>query len=190
MGMLLAFAPFIVFALADRFIGPMQALLAAAAVSAALVARDALTPGRTPKTLEVGALLLFAGLALYAALGGPIGSLFGVKLAVDAGLLLIALVTITIRRPFTLQYARESVARELWDNPEFVRVNYVITGAWTLAFAVIIAADIVLVYVPGLPQRFGVIATVLALIAAYKFTGWYPSHATASIRDDRRAVGS
>src|SRR3712207_3880598 len=40
MGILLAFAPFIAFALVDRLAGPTEGLIAGAAVSAALLLRD------------------------------------------------------------------------------------------------------------------------------------------------------
>jgi hypothetical protein len=179
MGILLAFAPFILFAIVDRVLGPTEGLLAGAAVSAALLARDWLTPGRSPKILEIGTVLLFCGLAVYAVLGGPTGSIFGVRLAVDTGLLLIVLVSMAIGRPFTLQYAREQVAPEYWDRPEFIHTNVVITTVWALAFAVLILADLVLVFAPDVPPRVGIIATILALVAAVKFTGWYPEHQRA-----------
>jgi hypothetical protein len=179
MGILLAFAPFIVFALVDRLVGATEGLIAGAAVSAALLLRDQFTPGRTPKVLEIGTVLLFGGLALYAVLGGASWSIVGVRLCVDAGLLLIVLATIAIRQPFTLQYAREQVAREHWNSAEFVRTNYVITAAWALAFAVMVAADLVLLYATALPPKFGIIATILAIVGAVKFTSWYPERRQA-----------
>jgi hypothetical protein len=108
----------------------MEGLVAGALVSAALVARDYFTSGRAPKILEIGTLLLFGGLALYAALGGPTGFVIGVRRCVDSGLLLIVLVSMALGRPFTLQYAREQVAPELWWSPGFVRTNYVIMAYW------------------------------------------------------------
>lgn len=174
MGILLAFAPFIVFAVVDRLAGATAGVAAGAAVSAALVARDWMAPGRTLKVLEVGTVLLFVGMTLYALLGGPMGSIMGVRLAVDSGLLLIVLVSMAIGRPFTLQYAREQVAREYWDSPAFIRTNTVITLVWAVAFGVLVAADLVLVYAPGVPPRVGIIVTIVALIAAFEFTGWYP----------------
>jgi hypothetical protein len=87
--------------------------------------------------------------------------------------------SIAIRQPFTLQYAREQVPQEVWASPEFVRTNYVITAVWALAFVVLVVADLVLLYVPELPPRFGIIVTILALVAAIKFTSWYPDHRRA-----------
>ena len=177
MGILLAFAPFIAFAVLDRVVGPLEALMAAAAVSAALIVRDLAGPGRGVKVLEAGTFVLFAGLALFTLLSGAAWSVIGVRLCVDAGLLVVVLASMALRRPFTLQYARDQVAPEFWHRPEFIRTNYVITGAWAVAFAVMVLAELALLYVPGLPQRAGVLAIVLALVGAVKFTGWYPDQA-------------
>ena len=174
MGILLAFAPFILFAIVDRLAGATAGLFAGAAVSASLLFRDWVTPGRTPKILEIGTVLLFGGLALYALTGTASWSILGVRLLVDAGLLLIVLFSIAIGQPFTVQYAREQVAREYWDQPAFIRTNTVITAVWALAFGVLVGADLVMLYAPTVPPRFGIIATILALVAAVKFTGWYP----------------
>jgi hypothetical protein len=182
MGILLAFAPFIVFALVDRIASPSAGLIAGALVSAALLLRDILAPSRTPKILEVGTVVLFGGLALYAVFSEAALSVIGVRLLVDSGLLLIVLGSIAVRQPFTLQYAREQAAPELWDNPAFIRTNYIITGVWALAFAVMVLAELALLYVPGLPPRAGVITIVVALIGAVKFTGWYPERVRTADR--------
>ena len=179
MGMLLAFAPFIAFAVMDRLVGGIAGLSAGAAVSVAMLVRDWVSPNRTPKLLEIGTALLFAGLAAWAVVSGPTWSIAGVRLRVDGGLLAIVLGSMAAGRPFTLQYAREQVAPALWDSPAFVRTNYVISGAWALAFAVLVGADLMLVYLPDIPVRVAVIVTILALAGAIKFTGWYPQRARA-----------
>jgi hypothetical protein len=78
--------------------------------------------------------VLFSGLALYTVFGGTAWSVLPVRLCVDTGLLLIVLISMAVGRPFTLQCAREQVAPEFWDRPEFVRTNYVITAVGALAF--------------------------------------------------------
>lgn len=175
MGILLAFAPFLAFALVDRLIGPTAGLAAGALVSLALIAGDVLTPARSPKILEIGTAILFTTLAAYALLGHPTWSVIGVRLCVDAGLLLIVLATMVIGRPFTLQYAREQVGAEFHGSPAFLRTNYVITGVWALAFTVMVAAELALLYLPEMSHRLGVVVIVLALVGAVKFTGWYPT---------------
>jgi hypothetical protein len=179
MGILLAFAPFIGFAVVDRLLGSTEGLFAGFIISAALLVRDWLSPNRGPKVLEIGTAVLFGALALYALLSNPGWSILGVRLIVDAGLLLIVMISIAIRQPFTLQYAREQVPQEIWASPEFTRTNYVITAVWALAFVVLVGADLILLYLPELPPRLGIIATVLALVGAIKFTSWYPDHRRA-----------
>lgn len=179
MGILLAFAPFIAFAVIDRLAGATEGLVAGALVSAALLIRDWISTHRSPKILEIGTFILFAVMAVYAVLGSPAWSLMGVRLRVDAGLLLIVLTTMALRNPFTLQYARESVAKEHWDSPQFTRTNYIITAVWALAFAVLVIADLILIYLPDIPPRVGIWLTIAALVGAFKFTGWYPDRVRA-----------
>ncbi len=181
MGMLLAFAPFIGFALVDRLLGPVQGLVCGALIAAALLLRDLRGKGKTVKELEVGTVLLFGGLALYAVAVDTSWSILCIRLRVDAGLLLIVLVSVVLRRPFTLQYAREQTPPEMWDRPEFIRANYVITAVWALAFGVMVAADLVMLGWPDVPMRVGIIATILALVGAIKFTSWYPERLQARL---------
>jgi hypothetical protein len=176
MGILLAFAPFLAFAIVDRLVGSTEGLIIGFLIAFALVVRDALTPQRSPKILEVGTTVLFGALAIYAVVGSPAWSVVGVRLCVDAGLLAIVLVTIAIGRPFTLQYAREQVPVEHQSSPEFIRTNYVISAVWALAFAIMVAAESALLYMPVMSRRAGVVAIILALVGAVKFTGWYPDH--------------
>jgi hypothetical protein len=180
MGVLLAFAPFIVFAVVDHLAGGTAALVAGAAVAAVLVLRDWRGGGRAPKILELGTVVLFGVLALYAVLRDPGWSVIGVRLRVDVGLLLIVLLSMALRRPFTLQYAREQVAPELWNRPIFIRTNYVITAVWAGAFAVNVCADFALLYAPAPSAGIGVAATIAAIVAAFWFTSWYPKRVRAN----------
>lgn len=178
MGILLAFAPFVVFAIVDRFVGSTEGLVAGTVISIGLLLRDVVSR-KSVKVLEVGTAILFGGLALYAVLNKPAWSVIGVRLMVDSGLLLIVLLSMALRRPFTLQYAREQVAPEIWGTPQFVRTNYVITAVWALAFAVMVVAELALLKMPDLPPRIGILAIVFALVGAVKFTGWYPDRVRA-----------
>jgi hypothetical protein len=174
MTILFAFAPFILFALVERLVGVTAGLLCGTAASLALIIRDAISPNHRVKVLEIGTVVVFSGLALYNLVTGAIWSMVSVRLRVDLGLLLIVLVSLAIRLPFTLQYAREQVAQDLWQSPEFVRTNYVITSVWAAAFAVLVAADLMMLYLPTLPLRVGIWTTIVAIVGAMKFTQWYP----------------
>ena len=179
MGILLAFAPFIAFALVERALGSFPGLLAGALVSVVLLARE-LAARRMPKIIEIGSALLFGSLALYAGLTGTEFSVMAGRLVVDGGLLLVMLVSLAIGVPFTLQYAREQVPSEFWDAPAFRRTNVVVTSVWALAMAVVTAADALLLLRPDLPRQIGVLAIVAAFVGAVKFTGWYPERAKAA----------
>lgn len=180
MQILLAFAPFIVFAVVDRLAGPSNGLIVGAVVALLLLGRDLLISKRAPKILDIGTAILFSGLALYAFFDKPTWSVIGVRLCVDCGLLLIVVISMAVGKPFTLQYAREQVSPEFWNSSEFRRTNYVISGAWALAFALMVVAELVLLYSPSMPRRAGIIVIILALVGAVKFTAWYPERVRGS----------
>jgi hypothetical protein len=177
MEILLAFAPFILFVVVERLFGPAAGLVTGTVASCALLVRGWLSRGKTVKVLEIGTAILFGGLAVYTLMTGAAWPIAGVRLRVDAGLLLVVLVSIAIRRPFTLQYAREQTPQEVWNTPEFVHTNYVITAAWAAAFAVMVGADLVLLYLPKLPSQIGIGATIAAIWGAIRFTSWYADRA-------------
>jgi hypothetical protein len=177
MGILLGFAPFLAFAVATNFWGATIGLLAGAAVSAALLVNELVRRHR-PKILEIGTLLMFAGLLAWSSLFPSQLPVLSVRLRVDIGLLLIILISMAIGKPFTLQYARERVPQERWQSPQFARINFVITSVWALAFACIVAADLMMIYMPTVPIRVGIVVTIAALYGAYRFTGWYPKRAS------------
>lgn len=176
MGILLAFSPFIAFIIVERIAGPTAGLAAGALVSAFLIARDALSRERSVKILELGTVILFAALTLLSIAVDETWSIAGVRLRVDAGLLCIVLISMLVGRPFTLQYAREAVSPEVAATPGFRRTNYVITAAWAAAFAVMVLADVLMEYAVDVPHIVGIGITIIALMAAVKFTAWYPEH--------------
>jgi hypothetical protein len=94
----------------------------------------------------------------------------------NLAVVLIALGSMAVRAPFTVQYAREHVGRELWHSRDFLRTNYVITAVWGLAFLVAAFAgglgDLVLHNVNNLWT--GWIVQIAAIVAAASFTAWYP----------------
>jgi len=178
MGILLSFSPFIVFAILMRSTSPRVALLAGAAIALVLVLRE-LAGGKSVKVLEAGTVVLFGALGLYVTLVPSAWSILGVRLAVDAGLLAIVLTSIAISLPFTLQYAREQVSPEIAALPAFFTVNTVITWGWAAAFAVMVLADIVMLYLPQVPLWVGIALTIVAFAGAVWFTRWYPARVRA-----------
>jgi hypothetical protein len=174
MSILLGLTPFIVFFVLMRLVHPLAGLGAAFAVSL-LMGFVQWRRGESIKVLEVGSLVLFGVLTLYTLIAAPQWTVATVRLAVDGGLFLIAAVSLLIRQPFTLQYARESVPQELWTSPIFFTTNVRITAVWTAAFAVMTAADAAAQYVEAIPLWVDIAATIAAFVGAFWFTRWYPA---------------
>jgi hypothetical protein len=140
--------------------------------------------GSSPKMLEYSDVVYFAGLAIVVAFADA-GTkhwleLWGGEVA-NAALLVITLGSVLIRKPFTLQYAREDTPREYWDQPEFLRVNYLISWVWVAAFAIEAASglygDAVLHNSNNIWT--GWIIQTFPLIVAAQFTIWYPNRLQA-----------
>lgn len=175
MNLLLAFAPFVAFAVVDRLVGSFPGLCAGAAASLVIIARELVVAGRQPKLLEIGTCLLFVGLAIYAWVQEPDWSVIAVRLLVDMGLLIIVIFSLLVGRPFSAQYARDAVPKEYWESSDFKNTNFVISAVWALAFLIMVLAELALLFIPDMPHRLGIIVIILALGGAFKFTGWYPT---------------
>lgn len=174
MQILLAFAPFIAFAVLSRNIPVTLALAAAALVAVAQLFNDVIRHRRSIKILEVGTAVLFGGLALVAWARGGAWGIAEVRFWVDGGLFIIVAFSMLVRQPFTLQYARERVSAEIAAKPQFLYFNQILSGVWALAFLVLAAADHVMAHVPRVPLWIGIAVSVGAMVFAVWFTGWYP----------------
>jgi hypothetical protein len=174
----LILAPFGAFTLLMLVTSATASLFASAAVCLAVIAFD-IVRGRAIKILGAGSAILFAGLGGYITLVDPDLGNSAVKLMVDAGVLAISLMSMAIRRPFTLQYALEVVDAETAKLPGFTKANYIITGAWTAAFLLMTIANVLMIYVPGLPLWSGLVIAFAARNSAAHFTKWYPQYRRA-----------
>jgi len=180
---LLGLSPFLVFFALMRLVTPVAGLSGALAASSLLCLRM-WWRRESVKILEVGSLSLFGLLTAYTLLASPRWTVATVRLAVDSGLLGIALVSLAIDRPFTLQYARERVPEQFWGLPIFLTTNRIITGIWAATFAIHVAADGAAEYVPAIPIWLDVAVSIAALVGAVWFSRWYPE----AVR--RRALAS
>jgi hypothetical protein len=96
-------------------------------------------------------------------------------------LVVVVLGSMLLRVPFTLQYAKEETPREHWSSPLFIRINYMITGSWALAFLV---SAVVGFYGDAVLHNnnniwTGWIIQIGADLIAVQFTSWYPRYAQA-----------
>jgi hypothetical protein len=177
------FAPWILLAVAE---GPHRVALAAglACALAVLTCAAGTIVGLRPKLLDITAITFFGALALTAMLASPaagrwLGTWSGeLSTAVIAA---VAALSLAARRPFTLQYARESTDRAYWTTPLFLRINYVLTAVWAVAFLLTAITGYLgdgPLHQPGNSWTNWIIQIALVVLAA-TFTAWYPDHATA-----------
>ncbi|MDD1545645.1 MULTISPECIES: hypothetical protein [unclassified Bradyrhizobium] len=187
MAIFLILAPYGAFAFLMLVTSAMLSVFAASAICLATVAID-VARGRSVKILAAGSALVFAAIGLYLALIDPALGTLGVKLSVDVGIFIIALGSMLLRHPFTLQYALEAVPAETAAMPGFLRANYIITGAWTAAALLMAAANLVLLYVPGLPLWSSLAVAFAARNSAIYFTKWYPEYRQIKYGTPARAL--
>ena len=172
----IGFAPYIAFFLGMRLISVVAGLWGAVAIAIVIVARGRVAGG-SMKFLEIGGVLLFAALAAFTTVARFDWTVMSVRLVVDAGLLAIILASLAVGQPFTMQYARERVAKEVWGHPLFKSVNRDITLGWAAAFAVLVVAHAGNVFGWGVPVAADIAVTVFVLAAAIRFSTWYPAFA-------------
>ena len=175
---LVGLSPWIVYAIAEGE-GRLEFAVGLALATALVILLLGRLRGSSPKLLEYADVTFFAALAVVVAVASPSThhwlELWSGEIA-NVALMAIVLGSLAIRRPFTLQYAREDAPREVWDNPHFIRANYVITWVWAAAFIVEalsgLYGDAVLHDSDNLWT--GWIIQTLPLIVAVQFTLWYP----------------
>jgi hypothetical protein len=171
----LILAPYGAFAALMLFASAATSLFVSAAICLGVIALDVFK-GRSIKMLGAGSAILFIILGCYITLVDTGVGNTEVKLAVDAGVLAISLGSILIGRPFTLQYAREVADAGTAQLPGFLRANYVISWAWTACFVLMVSANVLLIYLPGLPLWIGIAIAFAARTTAVYFTKWYPEY--------------
>jgi glucan phosphoethanolaminetransferase (alkaline phosphatase superfamily) len=84
--------------------------------------------------------------------------------------------TMLFRFPFTLQYSREGVDPERVKSAPFMRVNYIITAVWGVAFTLSTAIDAFLLIRPDPGLMFWDNLKWVFMILAIVFTVWYPAY--------------
>ena len=178
MASFLIIAPFGAFAILMMVSSVAISLFAAAALSLGIVVWDVIRGGSL-KMLAAGSVLIFSALGCYITLVDGNWSAVAVRLAVDVGLLSIVLLSLAIRLPFTLQYAREMVDAETSKLPGFMKANYILTWAWAGAFVLMLVADMLIIYMPSLPLWIGFAVAFAARNSAVAFTKWYPQYRRA-----------
>jgi hypothetical protein len=148
------------------------AVCAGFAIMLALVARE--YRGRTVKIIDCTSLGFFAVALPTIVIPGR--DFRDYRIVAAWGIFaVVAWATLLAGFPFTLQYARERVPREIWNAPHFLRLNVIMTAVWAMIFTL----DTILTMI-ALRGRYvlmldAVIPTI-TLVLGYAFNHFYPEH--------------
>jgi hypothetical protein len=171
MTLILGFAPFILFSILSRLSADL-ALWVAFAAAFVVTIRDFVERPML-RLLDGTSLALFGLLALGRGFVAPELSLAAVRTIIEAGLTLAIGFSLLRRQPFSMQYASSETHGRVWPMPSFLRVNYVISTAWLIAFLAMTLADGAVTFM-GAPLYVGIAVGVAALGLAATLTLRYP----------------
>lgn len=84
--------------------------------------------------------------------------------------------TVLVKRPFTMDYARDHTPPELWSHPAFLHTNLIITSAWSLCFTLNAVVAWHKMSLHSLPDwQYEAISYTFMLLCAMTST-WYPAY--------------
>ena len=166
--LLLAFSPWIAFWIIASG-HSMLRLQVGIVVAAALVAVMGIT------RLHRGAIL-WAGVIFFAfALITVVGLkeewvIHRLGLLASGTLFVATLLSVTLGHPFTEEYAREHVPKELRDSPEFIQSCFIVTGVWGFIFLANTMINVAKFHYPNAGEMIYQGGQVAFLVAGILFT--------------------
>jgi hypothetical protein len=93
----------------------------------------------------------------------------------NGALAAIAWISIFIRKPFTIQYAKEQVPKDKWRHPLFLKINYLLTSVWGLIFLISIVLQLLRLRYPEFSGLSYEIISYIPSIFGIWFTSWFPN---------------
>ncbi len=84
--------------------------------------------------------------------------------------------TLLVKKPFTLEYAKEHAAPSLWSSPRFMLTNNVISAVWALSLSLNTALAFGKMQGLLTPEAAVEAFSYTTLIGSAVFSVWYPKH--------------
>jgi hypothetical protein len=168
--LLFAFAPWIAFLI---LAGPSLPRLKIAVIVASLIT-IVMWIGKFHRGIILWAGVIFFSWALVAVIG--LEHMWTIRhLGVLSNGVLAAgtIISMLIKKPFTLEYAKEKTSPERWKSPLFLRTNYLITGAWGSVFLINMFLNYLKMNAPHTDKWIYEVASYSFLLAAVLFTTFY-----------------
>jgi carotenoid cleavage dioxygenase len=168
---LVGFLPWILFGIMAG--PPLVRLEAALAVSLAATLALGLKQLRQGFFLTWGSLLFFSLTLILVAFLKNLWVIEHMDLLARATLAVIAWGSIIAGRPFTLQYARESVPEAYWHTPEFIYTGYFISIVWGIIFLIALGASLFRPYLDQMASWLYPLLATGSMFLGIIFTQWY-----------------
>lgn len=181
-GVFLSFLPWIIFSFVASPSTWEYAALAGLIASVVLSGQD-LLHGKI-RVLDVTAIVFFGVLCVLALFldRGDLRWLETYAQVISYGLVAVVALGSLLVDPFTAQYARETVPREVWNSPVFQHINRVLTTLWCVVFAVLAVSTWMAVRNPSQDDWFNWVIPIALLVLAVKVTQQYPESYKARAR--------
>jgi hypothetical protein len=123
--------------------------------------------------LTWGSLLFFSLSLILVAFLNNLWVIEHMDLLARATLAAIAWASIIAGRPFTLQYARESVPEAYWRTPEFIHAGYFISIVWGIIFLIALGASLFRPYIEQMASWLYPLLATGTMFLGIIFTQWY-----------------
>jgi len=171
--MLFSFAPWIAFLLIAR--NSMFQLKVGIVVAAILTIVMAVARLHRGVIMWVG--MAFFGYAIvFVVFLNNVWSMRHMGVLANGSLALGTWLGLICKHPFTLAYARENTAPSLWNNPQFLRTNYLLTGMWAVVFSVNAFLAWQRSVHPIMASWIYETVNYFLLVGAMFLSTWYPEH--------------
>ncbi len=171
--LMLAFSPWLAFLVIAH--GSLQRLQIGLVVALVLSIIMGITGMHRGVILWAG-LLFFVSATLAVVVFENMGVVHYMGIIASSVLAIATWLTVLLKKPFTLDYAKQHTPPALWTSPAFIGTNMVLTSAWGVVFTVnaLLAWGKMAHFL--LPELGYEVISYALLIGTAAFTSWYPNH--------------
>ncbi len=161
--LILGYLPWLIVDNLINYFSPIISILIALAIIAPFAYKTAKQQDYIGLVFTSGFLAYCANLLFHQA----IFALYAKSTLLIVGL--VALLTVIIRKPFTITYAKVTVSSDKWKHPTFIKINMIISLVW----AIIFLSEYVLKI---LNVPYYTTFNILLVVIGFKFSSKFPDY--------------